>query len=158
MENPPDREELHTQRLSGVFEVKIFRDEWSVQSLRAASYREPDYHQRRSPSFHHFLSDRDTLSLQRVDFDKLRHLVSAMDENEIAARRRNLVHVYHEAIHDAEESLKGISFTRMLILLAHYRLIADDSALQCVVLLSLPRNDVFGANPSFPPPSPLSNS
>ncbi|BGP38716.1 calcium channel protein [Rhodotorula kratochvilovae] len=117
------------RRLSGIFEVKVYRDEWSIQSLRAGSYRDPGYHLR-SPSFHHYLGDRDTLSLQRVDLAKLRDLVSGIDENEVAARRRNYNRVYHEAIHDAEESLKGISFNKMLTLLAHYRLIDDDSALQ----------------------------
>ncbi|GAA5899990.1 hypothetical protein JCM8208_005559 [Rhodotorula glutinis] len=120
---------LFLHRLSGVFEVKIYRDEWSVASLRAGSYLEPSYHTR-SPSFHHFLTDRDALSLQRVDLDKLRSLCAGIDENEVAARRRNFVHVYHEAMHDAEESLKGISFTKMLTLVAHYRLVSDDNALQ----------------------------
>ncbi|KPV76292.1 uncharacterized protein RHOBADRAFT_52318 [Rhodotorula graminis WP1] len=120
---------LFLHRLSGVFEVKIYRDEWSVASLRAGSYLEPTYHTR-SPSFHHFLTDRDALSLQRVDLDKLRSLCAGIDEGEVAARRRNFVHVYHEAMHDAEETLKGISFTRMLTLVAHYRLVTDDSALQ----------------------------
>ncbi|GAA5835858.1 hypothetical protein JCM9279_002122 [Rhodotorula babjevae] len=116
-------------RLSGVFELKIYRDDWSVASLRARSYLEPTYHTR-SPSFHHFLSDRDALSLQRVDLNKLRSLCSGIDENEVAARRRNFVHAYHEAMHDADQSLKGISFTKMLVLVAHYRLVTDDSALQ----------------------------
>lgn len=119
------------QRLSGVFEIKIYRDEWSIESLRAGSYLEPTYHAR-SPSFHHLLNDRDLLSLQRVDLDKLRSLCAAVDENEVAARRRNFVHAYHEAMHDAEQSLKGISFTKMLVLVAHYRLVTDDSALQYV--------------------------
>lgn len=133
----PDASPPRVQRLSGVFEVKIYRDEWSVTSLRAGSYLEPSYHTR-SPSFHHFLTDRDALSLQRVDLDKLRSLCAGIDENEVAARRRNFVHVYHEAMHDAEESLRGISFTKMLTLVAHYRLVSDDNALQYVLLTSSP--------------------
>ncbi|GAA6055172.1 hypothetical protein JCM3770_002218 [Rhodotorula araucariae] len=117
------------RRLSGVFEVKIYRDDWSIQSLRAGSYRDPGYYLR-SPSFHHYLGDRDTLSLERVDLDKLRDLISGIDAAEVAARRRNYNRVYHEAIHDAEESLKGIAFSKMLTLLAHYRLIDDESALR----------------------------
>lgn len=40
-------------------------------------------------------------------------------------------------MHHAEESLKGISLNKMLILLAHYRLIEDERALQYVRRLSL---------------------
>lgn len=78
----------------------------------------------------HYLDDRDALSLRRVDLPTLRHLVDAIDPGEVAVRRRNFVLAYHEAMHDAEESLKGISFNKMLLLIAHYRLINDDSALQ----------------------------
>ncbi|GAA6051051.1 Calcium-channel protein CCH1 [Rhodotorula toruloides] len=116
-------------RLHGVFEIKIYRDAWSVPSLQAAAYRDPlDQHS--SPAFHHYLGDRDALSLRRVDLDKLRQLVDGIDTGEVAARRRNYVRLYHEAMHDAEESLKGISLNKMLILLAHYRLVEDESALQ----------------------------
>ncbi|GAA6002347.1 calcium channel protein CCH1 [Rhodotorula paludigena] len=118
------------RRLSGVFEVKIYRDEWSVQSLRAGSYREAIDYQTRSPAFHHYLTPRGAYSLERVDLDKLRHLVGGIDQREVAARRDNWNRLYHEAMHDAELSLKGISFTKMLRLIAHYRLIDDDSALQ----------------------------
>lgn len=124
------------QRLSGVFEVKIYRDEWSVQSLRAGSYREAIDYQTRSPAFHHYLVPRNAYSLERVDLDKLRHLVGGIDQREVAARRDNWNRLYHEAMHDAESSLKGISFTKMLRLIAHYRLIDDDSALQYVRLVA----------------------
>ncbi|GEM06733.1 calcium channel subunit Cch1 [Rhodotorula toruloides] len=120
---------IQPARLHGIFEIKIYRDAWSISSLQAAAYRDP-LAQHGSTAFRHYLGDHDALSLQRVDLDKLRQLVDGIDTGEVAVRRRNYVRLYHEAMHDAEESLKGLSFNKMLLLLAHYRLIEDESALQ----------------------------
>ncbi|GAA5981675.1 hypothetical protein JCM10908_004562 [Rhodotorula pacifica] len=116
-------------RLHGVFELKIYREEWSLSRLQGASYRsERDQHN--SPAFVHYLEDRDALSLRRVDLVTLGRLIDSIDVREVAVRRSNFTLAYHEAMHDAEESHKGLSFSKMLLLIAHYRLINDESALQ----------------------------
>lgn len=100
-----------------------------MSSLQAGARRDPtDVHN--SPAFVRYLADRDTLSLQRLDLDKLSQLVDGIDIEEVRQRREIFLHVYHEAKLEAESSIKGISFTAMLRLIAHYRLIDDDNALQ----------------------------
>ncbi|GAA6064276.1 hypothetical protein JCM10212_000978 [Sporobolomyces blumeae] len=116
-------------RLTGIFEVKVYRDAASVQSILGLARRDA-VSQFQSPSFHHYLQDRDTLSLRKLDLDRLRTAVNAIDYDEIDRRRLDYTFLYHEAMYDADASGKGISFGEMLTLLAHYRLIDDDNALQ----------------------------
>ncbi|GAA5898852.1 calcium channel protein CCH1 [Sporobolomyces salmoneus] len=116
-------------RLTGIFDVKIYRNEWSVHSLLGVARKDPAT-QHDSPSFHHYLQDRDTLSLRRIDLVRLQSAVSAIDPLEVERRKSDYNRLYHEAMLDAETSGKGISFSGMLRLLAHYRLIDDDNALQ----------------------------
>ncbi|GAA6010255.1 hypothetical protein JCM11491_005413 [Sporobolomyces phaffii] len=116
-------------RLTGVFDVKIYRKEWSVHSILAVARRDPAS-QHNSPAFHHYLQDRDAFSLRKVDLDRLRSVVSSIEPSEIDKRKSDYNFLYHEAMLDAETSGKGISFSGMLRLLAHYRLIDDDNALQ----------------------------
>ncbi|GAA5915927.1 hypothetical protein JCM5296_002066 [Sporobolomyces johnsonii] len=116
-------------RLSGIFEVKIYREDWSVPALQAVSRRDPTQHHN-SPSFYHYLQDRDTLSLQKINLDRLRRAIGAIKPEEVERRKAVYNLLYHEAMFDAESSPKGISFNAMLTLLAHYCLIDDDNALQ----------------------------
>ncbi|GAA5872257.1 hypothetical protein JCM8547_004796 [Rhodosporidiobolus lusitaniae] len=116
-------------RLTTVFEVKIYREEWSPTNLLAGARRDPTY-EHNSPAFVRYLADRDALSLKRVDLDKLESLLEGIDIEEVRQRREIFIHVYHEAKMEAEKSVKGISFATMLTLIAHYRLIDDDMALQ----------------------------
>ncbi|GAA6027992.1 hypothetical protein JCM8097_001819 [Rhodosporidiobolus ruineniae] len=116
-------------RLSSVFEVRIYREEWSLRNLQASARRDVT-NQHASPAFYHYLADRNKLSLDKVDLDKLGRLIDGIDADEVRQRREIHLHVYHEAKLEADNSIKGISFTKMLTLIAHYRLIDDDSALQ----------------------------
>jgi hypothetical protein len=59
-----------------------------------------------------------------------------MDMGDVKRRRKVYNRLYHEAMLDSEGE-KGISFTSMLLLLAHYRLIDDEKALRCVPTSSL---------------------
>ena len=52
-----------------------------------------------------------------------------IDYSEVAKRRYTYNRLYQEALL-SEEPGKGISFTNMLTLLAHYKLIHDGNALQ----------------------------
>ncbi|CEQ42955.1 SPOSA6832_04831 [Sporobolomyces salmonicolor] len=134
------------QRLSGIFEVKIYREDWSVPALQAVSRRDPTQHHQ-SPSFYHYLQDRDTLSLQKINLDRLRGAIEAIKPGEVERRKAVYNLLYHEAMFDAESSPKGISFNAMLTLLAHYCLIDDDNALQYACFLLLLLIDTLLTNP-----------
>jgi len=59
----------------------------------------------------------------------LGNLLNKIDHQETRKRRHIYNRLYHEALISAEPG-KGISFTNMLLLLAHYKLIEDDTALR----------------------------
>lgn len=112
-----------------MFDVRIYREEWSIHSLLGVARKDPTT-QHNSPSFYHYLQDRDTLSLRKLDLGRLRSALSTIDPDEVDRRKADYNLLYHEAMMDAEASGKGVSFGGMLRLLAHYRLIDDDNDLQ----------------------------
>lgn len=71
---------------------------------------------------------------ERVDLHKLRQELSTADFAKIRARRRQYVRLWTEA-RMSEEPGRGISFTQMLLMLAHYKLINDEDALRVDELL-----------------------
>jgi hypothetical protein len=68
-----------------------------------------------------------------VDMDRLQDIISNIDYNKVRERRRIFARLYNEA-RISEEPGKGIGFTAMLMLLAHYKLIEDEEALQYVAI------------------------
>lgn len=64
-----------------------------------------------------------------IDIGRLKRALSKIDYEQVAARREMLNRLYHEALL-SEEKGKGISFTNMLLLIAHYKLVDDDQALE----------------------------
>lgn len=71
---------------------------------------------------------------RNVDLSKLRDEMSSVDFQKVRARRRQYVKLWTEA-RISEEPGRGISFTQMLLLLAHYKLIDDEDALRVDELL-----------------------
>jgi hypothetical protein len=63
-----------------------------------------------------------------VDLNKLKRIVDQIDVAEIRKRKAIYNRLYHEASISHEPGL-GISFTDMLTLLAHHKLIIDAEAL-----------------------------
>jgi len=63
-----------------------------------------------------------------VDLSKVEKILDGIDYNEIRKRRAIYSRLYHEATISHEPGL-GISFTNMLTLLAHHKLIVDAEAL-----------------------------
>lgn len=61
---------------------------------------------------------------------KLDSILSQIDYEVIRHRRQTFDHLYWEA-RVTDDHGKGISFTSMLLLLCHYKLIDDDQALKC---------------------------
>jgi hypothetical protein len=139
---PADSLLPNLQRLSGIFDVKIFPDEWSIRSLRAASKTDTGHYSPLPPVG----KDRNAAAsagrerLDRgaatVDVVKLSRAINAIDLTEVRRRKHLYNRLYHEAMIESERE-RGISFSNMLVLLAHYRLIDDDKALRRVSLAML---------------------
>lgn len=64
-----------------------------------------------------------------IDLSRLAANISRIDFPTVRRRRHLFNQLYQEAL-ISEEPGRGMSFTNMLLLLAHYKLIDDDSALQ----------------------------
>ncbi|KAG2002361.1 high-affinity cell membrane calcium channel, variant 2 [Coprinopsis cinerea AmutBmut pab1-1] len=103
-------------KLSGIFEVRIYPAEYSVPNILAFC-RDPLGEQAWSPKV-----------VEGVDLSKLERMLDTIDYQEIRKRRTVYARLYHEATISHEPGL-GISFTNMLILLAHHKLIVDAEAL-----------------------------
>ncbi|KAL0565893.1 calcium channel protein [Marasmius crinis-equi] len=95
-------------KLSGVFEARIYPAEYSTPNILAAS---------NDPS----MGD-------GVDVHKLKRILNTIDYAAIRKRKATYSRLYHEASISHQPG-KGISFTDMLLLLAHHKLIVDHEAL-----------------------------
>lgn len=71
--------------------------------------------------------------VEGVDLDKLNKTLGAIDYGAIRRRRNLYSRLYHEASISHHQG-KGISFTDMLLLLAHHKLIVDKDALMSETL------------------------
>ena len=65
--------------------------------------------------------------ISNIDLHLLRNAIDRLPIEEIRERRRNYNILYEEAMISADE--RGISFTSMLLMLAHYKFIDDNKAL-----------------------------
>ncbi|TDL23428.1 hypothetical protein BD410DRAFT_897507 [Rickenella mellea] len=104
-------------KLNGVFEVRIYPTEYRVKNLMAAVAANDDT-EYMWPSK---VSD-------GLDLNKLRKVLAGIDHASIRKRRSIYSKIYHEA-RITQEPGKGISFTGMLLMLAHHKLIDDREAL-----------------------------
>lgn len=107
------------QRLNGAFEVKIYPAEFSIANVKTASS-----HSRDST----LLQSREPYDLRNLDLRKLAKTLDRMDTSAIRKRKATFSRLYHEAIISHRPGV-GISFTDMLVLLAHHKLIVDGEAL-----------------------------
>jgi len=109
------------QRLSGIFEVRVYPPEYHVKRLVTAStVKEVSQ-----------LSPLPMLDQHEEGFSprKLGAILSRIDFGLIRNRRQTFDHLYWEAC-VTDDYGKGISFTSMLLLLCHYKLIDDEQALK----------------------------
>jgi hypothetical protein len=67
-----------------------------------------------------------------IDLMLLGKALGSIDQMKTKKAKDLYNRLYHEALISAEPG-RGISFTDMLVLLAHYKLIDDDKALQSVL-------------------------
>lgn len=69
--------------------------------------------------------------VQGIDLTKLKHALGGINYATVKKQKALYSRLYHEA-NVTHHSGKGISFTEMLLLLAHYKFIEDRDALVCV--------------------------
>lgn len=106
------------QELSGIFEVRIYPLRYNLCSLKAtATANETDWN-----SSH---------VVQGIDVTKLKHTLDGINYSTVKKQKALYSRLYHEA-NVTHRSGKGMSFTEMLLLLAHYKFIVDRDALVCV--------------------------
>lgn len=103
-------------KLSGIFEVRVYPAEYSVRNILSVC-TDPLGQDAWSPRV-----------VSGVDLSKVEKILDGIDYNEIRKRRAIYCRLYHEATISHEPGL-GISFTNMLTLLAHHKLIVDAEAL-----------------------------
>ncbi|KAG8959952.1 calcium channel protein [Tulasnella sp. 419] len=105
-------------RLSGVFEVRIYPAQFELHNIiKAAQASDGPRTMYSAPV------------VDNIDIRKLAGVLDGVDQREVRRRRLLYNRLYHEAMVIAEPG-KGISFTNMLLLLCHYKIIVDDSALR----------------------------
>lgn len=118
------------QRLSGVFEVRIYPVEYSIPNIMAACKASPssDY----APPY----SASGSRVVEGIDLAKLDQVLSGIDYAAVRRRRAVYTRLLNEATGILNEQGRGISFTGMLMLLAHHKLIVDREALEYVFFKS----------------------
>lgn len=109
-------------KLNGVFEVRLYPTDYSVSKMMSEAV--PDS------------NSKDVIrgTQHAIDLRKVQHKISDIDFNQVRTRRRAYARLYYEA-KMSEEPGRGISFTNMLLMLAHYKLIDDEKALRVEDLL-----------------------
>ncbi|ODQ55958.1 hypothetical protein SAICODRAFT_47407, partial [Saitoella complicata NRRL Y-17804] len=99
--------------LSGVFDTHIYEDEFSVQSMLAREDDTPVTRPR---------------PMDDYDADMMSERITALPIEKIQRRRRIFNMLYAEALITAKPG-KGIGFTAMLVMLAHYKVVNDEKSL-----------------------------
>jgi hypothetical protein len=105
--------------LSGVFEVRVYPSEFSIPNIKASCIR---------PRHSSLGQSANPYDLRNFDLGVLARTLDRMDSSAIRKRKATFSRLYHEAIISHRPGV-GISFTDMLILLAHHKLIKDAEAL-----------------------------
>ena len=119
--SPDHSARTDVQRLSGVFEVRLYPVEFSIPVLLRNSVPDPV-----ANSSGKLLVV--TGAKRAVDVRKVEHIISQIDYHQVRERRQLFARLHHEA-RLSEEPGRGISFTSMLMMLAHNKLIDDEKAL-----------------------------
>ncbi|TGJ84117.1 hypothetical protein E0Z10_g4650 [Xylaria hypoxylon] len=108
--------------LSGVFEMRIYEPENSVRQIL-----EDVRGNAQGPGRHASIATASDLS--GVDIRKLNERLDMIDAPEVRRRRRRYNIFYEEVMVSADPD-RGISFTTVLMIMAHYNIISDSKSLK----------------------------
>ncbi|KAJ3718090.1 Ion transport protein-domain-containing protein [Lentinula guzmanii] len=114
-------------RLSGVFEVRLYPAQYNIRNIAAACKVSPSDNSQSTLTNVHRWSTSSNYA-EGLDINKLNNVLDGIDYSTIRKRRAIYNRLYHEAT-IAHQQGRGISFTDMLLLLAHHKLIKDSEAL-----------------------------
>ncbi|ERS98024.1 hypothetical protein HMPREF1624_06197 [Sporothrix schenckii ATCC 58251] len=109
--------------LSGVFEMRIYDHEDSVRSILEFARNDDTTPQARHASL------ASQTALTGVNLQKLNDRINQIDLNRVRERRRRFNIFYEEVMVSADPD-KGIFFTTVLMILAHYNIISDSKSLR----------------------------
>ncbi|KAF2401184.1 calcium channel-like protein subunit Cch1 [Trichodelitschia bisporula] len=106
--------------LSGVFEMRIYDGDWSVARLIEDCSR---------PRRESGLPVEDGHEPREIDLKKLNRRLAELPVKEIQKRRHRMNKFYEEVLVSSDPD-RGISFTSLLMILAHYKVINDNRSLR----------------------------
>ncbi|KAK9771810.1 putative EF-hand domain-containing protein [Seiridium cardinale] len=107
--------------LSGVFEMRIYNAEDSVRQILE------DVRNDIPPARHASIASQSVLS--GIDVQKLNERLAKIDVYAVRERRRRF-NVFFEEVMVSADPDRGISFTTVLMILAHYNIISDSKSLR----------------------------
>lgn len=107
--------------LSGIFQMRIYDPEDSVGSILEDI--------RSETKLTHHSSIATTSAFSGIDLDKLNQRLARLDVEKIRHKRRQFKTFYEEVLVTADPD-RGISFTSVLMILAHYNIISDNKSLR----------------------------
>ncbi|CAG8456859.1 12434_t:CDS:10 [Rhizophagus irregularis] len=122
-------------KLNGSFRVRIYDDEFLVPYLIKNSTVIVTHEEGPLGQIWGTNKQKNSLiEVENLDIRKLERNLSKINTSQIYERRKIYNQIYQEALlsveKDSDGNEKGISFTNMLIMFAHYRLINDDQCLE----------------------------
>ncbi|KAI9674671.1 MAG: calcium channel protein [Caeruleum heppii] len=106
--------------LSGVFEMRIYYGEHTVGAILDECRTDPVMARH---------SGQQAGMADGVDLAKLARRISQIPVDEIR-RRRRMLNVFYEEVRVSADPDRGISFTSVLMILAHYKVISDSKSLK----------------------------
>ncbi|KAI9758157.1 MAG: hypothetical protein M4579_003190, partial [Chaenotheca gracillima] len=107
--------------LSGVFEMRIYEGEYTVGAILEECRQDPTMVKRNSETTPGIVDG--------VDIRKLSQRIAQLPVNEIRRRRQQL-NIFYEDVMVSADSERGISFTAILMLLVHHKVISDNKHLR----------------------------
>ncbi|KAL2137077.1 hypothetical protein VTI74DRAFT_9683 [Chaetomium olivicolor] len=110
--------------LSGVFEMRIYDNDDSVRAILEDVRSEND-----AASIRHASIVSKSQYQTGIDLKKLNERLSRIDVAKVRERRRRF-NIFFEEVMVSADPERGISFTTVLMLLAHYNIINDSKALR----------------------------
>ena len=102
-----------------MFEVRIYDECHSVHTILQQCKKDVDLTK---------MAVDNSMDISHIDLRLLRTSIDRLPVEEIRGRRRSFNILYEEAMISAEK--RGISFTAMLLMLAHHKFIDDNKALR----------------------------
>ncbi|KAL9052768.1 MAG: hypothetical protein Q9162_005188 [Coniocarpon cinnabarinum] len=109
--------------LSGVFEMRIYPEEFSVGSFKTACGTN------RFSARHRFGDESMFAAPTDMDVTAMNRKLDQMPVDQIRARRQRM-RVFYEEVMVSADSDRGINFTSLLMVLAHYKVINDNKSLR----------------------------